>query len=228
MNAEAIVTVSALVVALVQLAKWARMSEEYGPAAVLGFSLLGVAAQVFGGDNWPPDRLDTIPILAGWVAVATSAAGVFGFTRAAVGAITRATPPPSGAGSEPPAGYAADLWAGSYTPERPFILHDAPRCVQPGLMTTVSPREDGALLNPEHVRHLDGRRFAATDTIRCDACGSEITYVVAVGGGWLAKSAPTPDPGLPSKPPRFLDGAEHPPSRDPVTGTPPLPPEGRG
>lgn len=101
MSAEAIVSISALVVALVQLSKWARLPESYGPAAVLGFSLLGVAAQVFGGDHWPPDRTDTMPILAGWVAVATSAAGVFGFTRAAVGAVTRATPPPDGAGSAP-------------------------------------------------------------------------------------------------------------------------------
>lgn len=100
MNAEAIVSVSALVVALVQLAKWARMPEEYGPAAVLGLSLLGVAAQVFGSTDWPPDRLDTMPILTGWAAVATSAAGVFGFTRAAVGAVTRATPPPPGAGEQ--------------------------------------------------------------------------------------------------------------------------------
>lgn len=100
MTAEEIVSVSALVVALVQLSKWARMPEEYGPAAVLGFSLLGVAAQVFGGDQWPPDRLDTMPILTGWAAVATSAAGVFGFTRAAVGAVTRATPPPGGASEQ--------------------------------------------------------------------------------------------------------------------------------
>ena len=101
MSAEAIVSVSALVVTLVQLAKWARMPEEYGPAAVLGLSLLGVAAQVFGSSEWPPDRLDTMPFLAGWVAVATSAAGVFGFTRAAAGAVTRAMPPPDGAGGTP-------------------------------------------------------------------------------------------------------------------------------
>lgn len=111
MSAESIVSISALVVALVQLAKWARMPEEYGPLAVLGFSLLGVAAQIFGGEHWPPDRTDTMPILAGWVAVATSAAGVFGFTRAAVGAVTRATPPPDGAGSSaisPPSTVGAD------------------------------------------------------------------------------------------------------------------------
>jgi hypothetical protein len=93
MSAEAIVTVSAVVVTLVQLAKWAGLREVYGPAAVLGFSLLGVAVWVLSEGSWPPGRTDVWPIFSGCIAVATSAAGVFGFTRAAVGAVTRATPP---------------------------------------------------------------------------------------------------------------------------------------
>jgi hypothetical protein len=100
MTAEAIVTVSAAVVALVQLAKWAGLTEANGPLAVIGFSLLGVAIWIVGGDNWPPARTDVWPIFAGCIAVATSAAGVFGFTRAAVGAVTRATPPPAGAAEQ--------------------------------------------------------------------------------------------------------------------------------
>jgi hypothetical protein len=100
-SAEAIVTVSAVVVTLVQLAKWAGLREVYGPAAVLGFSFFGVVIWVLSEGSWPPGRTDAWPIFAGFIAVATSAAGVFGFTRAAAGAVTRAMPPPVGAGEQP-------------------------------------------------------------------------------------------------------------------------------
>jgi hypothetical protein len=43
MNAESIVTVSAAVVALVQVIKWAVRRDGWGPAIVLLVSLLGVA-----------------------------------------------------------------------------------------------------------------------------------------------------------------------------------------
>lgn len=92
MSAEQIITVSAVVVTLVQLSKWARLPDAWGPLAVLGFSLVGVGVSVFGGDQWPPERTDTWPIFAGWIAVATSAAGVFGFTRAAASAVASASP----------------------------------------------------------------------------------------------------------------------------------------
>lgn len=119
MTAESIVTVSAVVVTIVQLAKWAGLREVYGPLAVLGLSLVGVAIWVFSQGNWPPGRLDVWPIFSGCIAVATSAAGVFGFTRAAAGAVTRATPPPGGAGEQPIADQAmlpptADEIAASY------------------------------------------------------------------------------------------------------------------
>lgn len=100
MNGEAIVSVSAAVVALVQLAKWSGVPDRWGPAAVLGLSALGVAVWAFTQPT--VSRADAFGYFAGWIAVATSAAGIFGFTRAAAAAVTRVSPPPAtGAGSEP-------------------------------------------------------------------------------------------------------------------------------
>lgn len=99
MNGEAIVSVSAAVVALTQLAKWGGLPDRTGPLAVLIFSALGVG--VWGYSEGEFSRPELFTYLTGWIAVATSAAGVFGFTRATVDAVTSAAPPPySGAGSE--------------------------------------------------------------------------------------------------------------------------------
>lgn len=100
MTAEAIVAVSAAVVAFVQLIKWAGMKDSYGPIVVIGFSGVGVVIWLISQATFPPMRTDTWDIFAGWIAVALSAAGVFGFTRAGAAAVTRAvTPPADGAGS---------------------------------------------------------------------------------------------------------------------------------
>jgi hypothetical protein len=99
-NADAVVAVSAAVVALTQLAKWAKLPEQYGPIAVIVISGFGVLVWLAGADQWPPARTDIWPIFSGWVAVTLTAAGTFGFTRAAVGAVTRATPPPDGAAEQ--------------------------------------------------------------------------------------------------------------------------------
>lgn len=100
MNAQDIITISAAVVALVQLVKWAGIPDKYGPGAVLGLALLGVAMWGFSAQI-PFARNQTFTYFSGWIAVATSAAGVFGFTRAAGEQLVRATPPPGGAGSSP-------------------------------------------------------------------------------------------------------------------------------
>jgi peptidoglycan/LPS O-acetylase OafA/YrhL len=94
-NADAVVAVSAAVVALTQLSKWAGLRDSYGPIAVILISGVGVLVWLVGGEQWPPARTDIWPIFSGWIAVTLSAAGVFGFTRAAAGAVTRATPPPN-------------------------------------------------------------------------------------------------------------------------------------
>jgi hypothetical protein len=47
-------------------------------------------------------RSDAFGYFAAWIAVSTSASGVYGFTRASGDALTRMTPPPNdGAGSSP-------------------------------------------------------------------------------------------------------------------------------
>lgn len=97
MDGEAVITVSAAVVALVQLAKWAGLKDTMGPLAVLVLALAGVA--LWGWSVGTFERARAFEYFAGWIAVATSAAGVFGFTRAASTAVTAAKHPPGGAGS---------------------------------------------------------------------------------------------------------------------------------
>ena len=99
MNGEAIVSVSAAVVALTQFAKWAGINERIGPLVVLALSALGVGLWAYSTGTY--QRTELFGYFAGWVAVATGAAGVFGFTRAAGSAVTSAQAPPrGGAGSD--------------------------------------------------------------------------------------------------------------------------------
>lgn len=100
MDGQAIVSVSAAVVALVQLCKWSGIPDRYGPIAVMVLSLFGVA--FWGWSQGGFVRETAFLYFSGWIAVATSAAGVFGFTRAASEAIVRTSaPPPGGAGGTP-------------------------------------------------------------------------------------------------------------------------------
>jgi hypothetical protein len=100
MSSEGAVAVSAAVVALVQLAKWAGMRDSYGPGAVIVVSMLGVLMWLVSGESWPPGRVDIWPIFTGIINVTLASAGVFGFTRAAASAVSSFAPPPSdGAGS---------------------------------------------------------------------------------------------------------------------------------
>lgn len=100
MNGESIMTISAAVVAVVQLVKWAGLKDSLGPIAVLLFAVAGTA--LWGWSVGDFSRATTFSYFAGWAAVATSAAGVFGFTRAASSGVASLKPPPSsGAGSSP-------------------------------------------------------------------------------------------------------------------------------
>jgi hypothetical protein len=100
MDGEAILTVSAAVVALTQICKWAGIPDKIGPVVVLILAALGVA--VWGFSQEVIDRADTFEYFAGWISVALAAAGVFGFTRAATSAVTSAkAPPAAGAGQNP-------------------------------------------------------------------------------------------------------------------------------
>jgi hypothetical protein len=103
LTAESIVAISAAVVALVQLVKWAGLPDRRGPLVVLAFAFVGVMLYQV---SYAPEgrivlRTDIWPIFAAWIAVALSAAGVFGFTRAASDAVTATKSPPPGAGASP-------------------------------------------------------------------------------------------------------------------------------
>jgi hypothetical protein len=94
MDGAAIITISAAVVALTQLLKWAGIPDKWGAGAVLALAVLGVA--LWGYSVGTFERTQAFDYFAAWIAVATSAAGVFGFTRAASGAVSSMTPPPAG------------------------------------------------------------------------------------------------------------------------------------
>ena len=81
MDGQAVMTVSATVVALVQLAKWAGLPAAKAPLGVLLLSLGGVV--FWGWSRADLTQASAFDYLAGVVAVMTSAAGVYGFTRAA-------------------------------------------------------------------------------------------------------------------------------------------------
>jgi hypothetical protein len=97
MNAEQILIVTGAVVALTQLVKWMRLVDDgQGPLVVLGLSALGVVL-------WAVSFVDVFErhalwtYFAAWIAVATSTAGVYGFTRARPESITATRRPPAGA-----------------------------------------------------------------------------------------------------------------------------------
>jgi hypothetical protein len=100
MSGQAIVTVSAAVVALTQLLKFANViNDKRGPLGVLFLALLGVVFWAWTTGDF--SRATAFAYFAGWIAVATSAAGVFGFTRAMPEAVTATKTPPPGAGASP-------------------------------------------------------------------------------------------------------------------------------
>jgi hypothetical protein len=94
MDGQAIIAVSAAVVALVQLTKWAGLPDKAGPLAVLVLAAVGVGLWGFSQGTF--SRETTFDYFAGWVAVALGAAGTFGFTRAAASAVISAQPPSAG------------------------------------------------------------------------------------------------------------------------------------
>lgn len=100
MSGQAIVAVSASVVALTQLLKWGKIvSDQRGPLVVLVLALFGVG--FWGWTTGDISRATAFGYFAGWISVATSAAGIYGFTRSGPEAITATSTPPAGAGASP-------------------------------------------------------------------------------------------------------------------------------
>ncbi len=60
---------------------------------------MGVGVWIYSQGTF--QRGDAFALFAGWIAVATSAAGVFGFTRTAADAVTATRTPPAGAAQSP-------------------------------------------------------------------------------------------------------------------------------
>lgn len=94
LDSTAIISISAAVVALTQLIKWVGLPDRLGPISVLALSAVGIGVWGFSKGTFVSTSL--FDYFAGWIAVATSAAGVFGFTRASAEAVTKTSPPPSG------------------------------------------------------------------------------------------------------------------------------------
>lgn len=99
MTAESILTVSAAVMALTQLLKWAVVPDKWGPLLVLVLSLLGVLFWIWTQNAFV--RTEAFSYFAAWVAVSVAAAGVYGFSRASGNALTKLSAPPGGAGDQP-------------------------------------------------------------------------------------------------------------------------------
>jgi hypothetical protein len=90
MNGTDIIGVSAAVVALTHLIKWSGVSSRHAPLVVLTLSMGAVALWAYTTDH--VSRADAFGLFAGWIAVASSASGVFGFSIARQVWITTGVP----------------------------------------------------------------------------------------------------------------------------------------
>jgi hypothetical protein len=100
-DAEAIAAVSTAVVALTSLVKWGGVPDKYGPLLVLAIAAIGCGMWGYSREAMV-SRPQLFSYFAAWIVVATSAAGVFGFTRATGAAVHKAMSPPSGGAGQNP------------------------------------------------------------------------------------------------------------------------------
>lgn len=82
MDGQAILAVSTTVVALTHLIKWIGLPKRFAPFVVIILSALGVLLWGYTQPDFV-GREEIFSYVAGWISVTTSAATVFGFTRAA-------------------------------------------------------------------------------------------------------------------------------------------------
>jgi hypothetical protein len=85
MDAGAIIAVSAAVVATVELSIWVGLPDRWRPLIVIAVSGIAVLLWLGNQEAWH--------LVTGWLAVATSAAGAYGFTHAALTALTTQAAP---------------------------------------------------------------------------------------------------------------------------------------
>jgi hypothetical protein len=88
MDGSDVMRVTVVVVGLMHLLKWAGVPQRWAPLLVAGLSTLGVA--LWAVTQGPVSQAVLFSYLSGWVAVATSATTVWGFTWAAAGGARRA------------------------------------------------------------------------------------------------------------------------------------------
>jgi hypothetical protein len=86
MNAQAIMTVAGAVVILTQIIKGMGLPNQRAPIVVLGLSALGVVFWGISAGNF--DKSQLFGYFAGWISVAFSAAGVWGYVRSTPAALT--------------------------------------------------------------------------------------------------------------------------------------------
>jgi len=86
MNAEAIVLIGGAVAGLLQVLKTSTFVKRYALLWVFGISLL--ATLLWGWSEGTLMRETAFQFFAGWVAVTTVAAGVFGIVKAAPGQVS--------------------------------------------------------------------------------------------------------------------------------------------
>lgn len=89
MDANAVALIGVPVVALTQIAKWARLPDSWAPVLVLIFAAFGVAIWTasYGGFH----QADLFNYFVSWITTSVAAAGVYGFTRASASAVTSVT-----------------------------------------------------------------------------------------------------------------------------------------
>lgn len=99
LDAKALALIAGAVVALVEIIKWAGVPQRFGVLAVLACSVTGVL--LWGWSYNAISRTSAFDYFAGIVVVMTSAAGVYGFVRAATPSqLTNTHRPPPAAGEE--------------------------------------------------------------------------------------------------------------------------------
>jgi hypothetical protein len=88
MDEKEIMSMSAAVVALTQFIKWSGMPSKYGPFAAAGTSAAVLGMWAFDQGHQFGGFMPLSTYLIAYIAVLSSAAGVFGFTRSTGEALT--------------------------------------------------------------------------------------------------------------------------------------------